>query len=530
MSVPAEPLPPVEARREGRGKWMALTAAILGWMFDGLEMGLFPLVARPALQDLLGPSATEGDVGRWFGVMIAGFLVGAATGGVVFGWLGDRLGRVRAMMLSVLAYSIFTGLCGVAPNKEWFLVFRLLAAMGMGGEWSLGVSLVMEIWPNKSRGWLAGLIGAAANVGFLLIAVISLVLTQVTASLEALLQSSPLPPAWSTALLANDGWRLLLLIGALPALLTFFIRLFVPESERWLAEHSRGHTSHWATRDLIGVMLGACGPLATIYLWAWDTTTIGGRTIEHTMTIRVVGLLLGLAVALVGYLYPVRRYLSRVKSTSRTGADASRGTIGRMIIGACLSGVALLGTWASIQMAPTWADELAKKAPEQAAQVLTGNPADAKAHTQIAMGFGAIIGTIVAAVVGNLFSRRWMYVALCVASLGSALLFWQINDSYSYRFLATVFLAGGMTASFYGWLPLYLPELFGTAVRATGQGFAFNFGRILAAVGALQTGYLMNVVFKGDYSMACSIMSLIYLVGVFIIWLAPETHGEPLPE
>src|SRR5881296_120277 len=94
-----------------RGKWMALTAALLGWLFDGLEMGLFPLVARPALVEL-GVSPSE--VVTWNGVITALFLVGAATGGVLFGWLGDRLGRVRAMMLSILTYAIFSGLCCLA--------------------------------------------------------------------------------------------------------------------------------------------------------------------------------------------------------------------------------------------------------------------------------------------------------------------------------------------------------------------------------------------------------------------------------
>src|SRR3954471_2647926 len=94
-----------------RGQWLTLAAALLGWMFDGLEMGLFPLVARPALRDLLGTSIDEATVGKWFAVATAAFLVGAATGGVLFGWLGDRVGRVRAMTLSVLTYAIFSGLC-----------------------------------------------------------------------------------------------------------------------------------------------------------------------------------------------------------------------------------------------------------------------------------------------------------------------------------------------------------------------------------------------------------------------------------
>jgi MFS family permease len=515
--------------RATTGAWLALTAALLGWMFDGFEMGLFPLVARPALMDLLAGSGGEGAVGLWFGVMTAGFLVGAASGGVLFGWLGDRIGRVRAMTLSVLAYTLFTGLCGLAPNLPWFFLFRFIASLGMGGEWSLGVALVMEIWPNTSRGWLAGLIGAAANVGFLLVAVISLGLSTILNSLTAAMEASPLPAAWTAALVKNDAWRLLLLIGALPAFLTFFIRLFVPESQRWVHEQKRGATSHWATRDLMGVMIGTCGPLLTIYLFAWPSTTIGERTIKHTPLILLSGLALGVAIALVGYLYPVRRYLARMRAASGQQAGG-RHVVRRMIIAASLSGVALLGTWASIQSAPAYADKLATTYPDEAKQILTGNLAHAKAYTQIVMGIGAIVGTIAAAVVGSWFSRRWMYVALCLGSLGSALLFWQCNTRYDYTFLATIMLAGGVTAAFYGWIPLYLPELFGTSVRATAQGFGYNFGRILAAVGALQSGYLMNDVFGGDYSLAYSTMSLIYLVGVAIIWLAPETHGKPLPE
>src|SRR5688572_14491231 len=143
-----------DSRPAGTGKWMALTAALLGWMFDGLEMGLFPLVARPALKDL-HPSFTEADVGKAFAVATAAFLVGAATGGVLFGWLGDRIGRVRAMTLSILTYALFTGLGGFVTEAWQIGIVRFIAALGMGGEWSLGVALVMEVWPNRSRAFMA---------------------------------------------------------------------------------------------------------------------------------------------------------------------------------------------------------------------------------------------------------------------------------------------------------------------------------------------------------------------------------------
>jgi MFS transporter, SHS family, sialic acid transporter len=87
---------------------------------------------------------------------------------------------------------------------------------------------------------------------------------------------------------------------------------------------------------------------------------------------------------------------------------------------------------------------------------------------------------------------------------------------------------GAITASFYGWLPLFLPENFRTAVRATGQGFAFNFGRILAAIGVLQLGGLTKLL--GGLPMACASLSAVYLVGMALIWLTPETKGQPLPE
>ena len=145
-------------------------------------MGVFSMVGRAAIQDLLGFSGSltkeqEQQVGLMFGVVIAVFLVGAATGGVLFGWLGDRIGRVRAMSLSVLTYALFTGFCGFAQTPLQLGILRFIASLGMGGEWSLGVALVMEVWPNRSRALMAGLIGAAANAGYLLVGVIGVGLT-----------------------------------------------------------------------------------------------------------------------------------------------------------------------------------------------------------------------------------------------------------------------------------------------------------------------------------------------------------------
>lgn len=626
-STPPATLPP-DSERAGRGAYLALAAALLGWMFDGFEMGIFSLVGRSAVQDLLR-TTDEAKVGLWFNVVIACFLVGAATGGVVFGWLGDRIGRVKAMTLSVLTYALFTGLCGLVSDISlggWTFsgavqlgILRFIASIGMGGEWSLGVALVMEVWPNRSRAFMAGLIGAAANVGYLLVGVVGKGLNAALPTLDAQLISLGLSEAWAHHLTSNQGWRIIMLIGALPAVLTFLIRIFVPESEKWQHEQQHGRTSHWQSVDLLGVLVGALGPFLIVYVWAFPTT----GSFEHTLGLRILATLLGLVVATGGYTYPVIRYLQRLQASSqeKLATQTWQPTLRRMLLAATLSGVALLGTWGSTQQAPSHAGRLddlaaAQDAADQLAallpmtdatlatakltppletspqrrqlaaaldsadegtiaaaveeilhgpkKILTPNElrtlqaelknastrdalvpiltrtTDAKENTQMAQAIGAIVGTIGAALLGDWLGRRKTYCLMCALSLLSTWWFYIGFVQVSILFLVSAFLAGAFTASFYGWLPLYLPELFRTNVRATGQGFSFNFGRVLAAIGALQAGNLMGY-FADDlhigpltilsrHPAACSTISLIYVVGMLLIWVAPETKGQRLPE
>lgn len=539
-TTPPSDLLPVNPSDNGgvsKGAWLALLAALLGWMFDGAEMGIFSMIGRQAVRDLLQTS-DEGVIGLWFGVITAGFLVGAATGGVLFGWLGDRIGRVRAMALSVLTYALFTGLCGLVGQAWQVGLLRFIASLGMGGEWSLGVALVMEVWPNKSRAFMAGLIGAAANVGYLLVGFVGLALLQLIGTFREWMLGAGLPEGWVEMLVRNNGWRLMMLLGTLPAVLTFLIRMFVPESEKWEKEKEAGTTGHWATQDLLGVLIGVAGPALIVYVWASP----------QTAPVRIVATVAGLVIATCGYTYPVIRFFQRHQAA--TGGEDWQPTLRRMLLAACLSGVALLGTWGSTQWAPSWADKLNETSFKAAQQSLidAGQPEAAeklvrpraKEYTQIWLAVGAIVGTIMAAMMGDWMGRRPAYCLLCCLSLASVYFLFLGNQNYGPAMLFWTFIAGTMTASFYGWLPLYLPELFRTNVRATGQGFGFNFGRILAAIGVLQTGNLMGL-FKEDtviagltipagYPLACSTMSLIYLVGIGIIWLAPETHGKPLPE
>src|SRR5206468_10997699 len=142
--------------------------------------------------------------------------------------------------------------------------------------------------------------------------------------------------------------------------------------------------------------------------------------------------------------------------------------------------------------------------------------------------FGAVVGSLAAPWIGARLGRRPAYFLLCLASLGLCAGLFRAIHEFNGLFLFAAFAVGAATASFYGWFPLYFPELFPTRVRATGQGLCYNFGRIFAAGGALVQGQLVAG-FAGSYARAGAIVSLIYLLGMALIWLAPETKGKPLP-
>src|SRR3954451_2245011 len=179
------------------GRYIILAAAFLGWAFSGFQMAVMTLTARSATTEFLRrgqlssseplradrllvmpmpgqepPEAISGEaealktlVPRWFSWYNAAFLFGAAYGGLVFGWLGDRLGRVRSMGASIFWFSLFSGLGYFSATPEQLLLSRFVAAMGVGGMWPTGVSLASEAWSDASRPMIAGMLGTSANVG-----------------------------------------------------------------------------------------------------------------------------------------------------------------------------------------------------------------------------------------------------------------------------------------------------------------------------------------------------------------------------
>lgn len=188
-------------------------AAWLGWLFDGLELHLYTLVATPLVVHLLGAaSGADPAVKEKSAYIQAAFLVGWALGGAFFGRLGDRIGRSHALSLTILTYALCTGLCAASQTWWQLMLFRFLAALGIGGEWAVGASLLSETWPKAWRPWLSAGLQTAVNLGIL-----------VAAGLVTLLSFLPHPP--------SERW--VFLIGVAPALLVFWIRSQVPEPEAW---------------------------------------------------------------------------------------------------------------------------------------------------------------------------------------------------------------------------------------------------------------------------------------------------------
>jgi MFS family permease len=192
-------------------QWKSGIAAWLGWLFDGLDMYLYMLVAAPFVADLLGILGDDREkdprVGYYGSLIQAAFLIGWALGGGFFGRIGDRLGRSRALMLTILTYALFTGLSFFAQTWWQLLVFRFLAALGIGGEWAVGASLLTETWPTRWRPWIAAVLQTAVNLGVMLASLANYLLA--------------------------DYPRGVFLVGVLPAFLVLWIRRAVPETDEW---------------------------------------------------------------------------------------------------------------------------------------------------------------------------------------------------------------------------------------------------------------------------------------------------------
>lgn len=446
------------------GRYLILAAAFLGWMFAGVQMGIMPLAAGPATIEFaregrftfstadpppfwqrLWPSAasripSEEEVAsirklqtsQWFAWYNAAFLFGAATGGLIFGLVGDRAGRVGALGASILCYSLISGISFFARTPEQLLLLRFLAAMGVGGMWPAGVSLASEAWSDVSRPTLAGLIGTAANVGIIAMSLLG----------------------YFVSITAED-WRWVLLAGASSTLLGVFVLACVPESPRWLAERE----ARFAAAN------GLPGRDAAPSAGMWQV-----------------------------FQPPLLKFT---------------------LLGICLGAVPLLGGWGTTQWVIPWSDEVMPQDPQ------------AKAFAALMRSTGGAIGSLLGGWIANLLGRRLTYFLISLCSLLMAGYIFRFMTPLDPNFRYWVFSLGFVSTIYFGWLPLYLPELFPTAARATGSGISFNFGRVFTACGVLGAGFLVGH-YGGDYARVGQITSLVYAAGMLIILLAPDTRRQRL--
>jgi MFS family permease len=235
--------------------WFVLIVASVGWMFDTMAQQLFNLARAPAIADLLGGHAPQAMVNEQAGYATMIFMIGWALGGILFGILGDRLGRAKTMMLTILCYTIFTGV-GLFATGVWdFNVYRFLCGLGVGGQFAVGVALVAEVIPAQARAHALGMVQACSAVGNMLAALIGIWLGHLV-----------------TAGVIGSAWRYMFLAGALPAPLALVVFKKLREPDQWLkaraAKIKLGSFSElltaWRHNAIVGLLLAFAG---VVGLW-----------------------------------------------------------------------------------------------------------------------------------------------------------------------------------------------------------------------------------------------------------------------
>ncbi len=418
-----------------RYQWVVLFVAWLGWVFDAMDATIYAIVLHPALQELLHTGAANGDVtaeriGWYGGLVFSIFLIGWAIGGIGFGLAADYFGRTKTLIVTILMYAIFTGLAAFAQEWWHLAIARFLTALGVGGEWAAGAAIVAETWPEEKRARAAGILQSAWAFGFFLAAGCNL-------------------------LLKDSEWRVLFLVGILPAFVALLVRRWVKEPERWVQAHE-----------------------------------LEGRSARATLLH-------------LGELFePALR----------------RDTL----VGSTLSFVAVFGVWGATNWAPT----LIRALPDLQGQ----DPAvlsEKVSYAIMALNVGALFGYLGFGPLAERFGRLPVFGLMCLGSLILLPATYVVPHSYA-EVLVLLPVLGFFNNGIFSGFPIYLPELYPTRLRATGSGFCFNAGRVLASAAPFLTGWLVTVL--GSFNSVASAIALIYLLGLAVLPVATETNGRPLPE
>jgi MFS family permease len=427
--LPQHPIRSKLTKQQITGFW----AAWLGWTLDGMDSFIYALVLAPALTELLpksGIANTPANVGLAGSILFALFLMGW---GISFIWgpIADRFGRTRVLAGTIFVYAIFTGAAALSQSVWQLALFRLLAGIGIGGEWALAGTYVAEAWPEDRRKMGAGYLQTGYYTGFFLAAALNYTVG------------------------ARFGWRAMFLCGMAPVLLAILIAVRVQEPERWQHEQKVHAIRKHA-------------PLRTIFVGAYRRRTI-------VMT--------------------------------------------------ALLTVAIIGLWAGAVYEPTAIIALARKEGMSLPQAVR----TASLGTGL-LSIGTILGCLSVPLLAERFGRKktlasyFMGMCACIALAFG----WAFYQPHGMRlFIAILFFLGFFGGNF-AIFSLWLPELYGTQVRATAFAFATSFGRFIGAgMNFLIGGMVRNM---GTLGRPVAFTSIAFALGLLLIPLATETRGERLPE
>ncbi len=388
--------------------WKVLTGSFLGWVFDGYEAYALVVVLPMAMKMLLPPDQLVSQA-IYAGTAIGITLLGWGIGGLVGGVLADYLGRKRVMLWSVFLYALFSGLTALVSDFSQLALLRFVTGLAMGSEWATGVSLVAETWPNRARPKGAGFLQSGFGWGTFLAALIWFYL------------STALP-------LGADSWRLMFVVGAVPALFVLYIRRNLNESQKW--------------KDAIVAR-------------RWAATAEGQPATSGKRPFTLFQLF--------------------------REPEALR----RTLIALALSVTTTTGWWAISSWLPVYTIGLAKAGG-------IDNPVAWGARIALIYTAGAIAAYLLAGFIVDRIGRRWFLFLTYLGSLVTTWLTYQwVSDVGTMVWVAPIngFFTLGCA---YVWMAIYPPELFATSVRATAASVIFNAARLIAWIFPIIAGTLIK--------------------------------------
>lgn len=495
-------------------------AAWLGWLFDGLDMHLYGLVAAPFVAYLLHREGLIPDASNVAHEMVkersgwiqGSFLVGWALGGAFFGRLGDILGRSRSLALTILTYAVFTGLSFFAQTWWQLMIFRFLAALGIGGEWAVGSSLLSETWPKKWRPWVAAVLQTGVNLGVLLACLTT----------------------YLAALHPNYHPKWVFLVGVLPALMVFWIRRHVPEPEEWRAAKQHSLATQPGITDLfrgkvrrttiLTIIVCACGLTAWWAFQFWHT-----HHLRNLPDLEASGKKL-LATNITAY-EPRFRELKDVQ-TSTKEAFLKAATEFQPILQQPTKlkpeeKAGYVKALADVEQEFSHTSQLPKLEKDKTLAELRQLHPDAMlssfAQRTVSIAFFIIIS---ASIFGNFAAAalaRWLgyrrSIAICYLGffLAMGATFIQPRDWESLVWFW--FPLVGFFSGVFGLFTMYLPPLFPTLLRTTGAGFCYNIGRIASATGVIFSGSLAS---GGDFKKTLLFAACLFIPGIIVAVFLPE--------